>query len=151
MAYRFPGHVSKTGKHRKSPWPKGYCPIPMEKRFQKGVVQQPNGRPTQSDTIKSILDKLGGQEAAPKIIEEMKKTFPNLKNPMTMREAILAKAYCIALEKNGWAYEFIAERTEGKVDQTVRVGDANKPRTPLTDEELAQIGKSLECQSQPKL
>jgi hypothetical protein len=136
---------------KKSPWPKGVCPIPMNKRFQKGDPRiNRKGPPTKIEKIQMVLNRLGGYIAPAEVQKQMSVLFPHVKN-MTMHEAIIARAYMDALRKGDhYARDFIAERMEGKIAQVVKLGEVEKERTPLTDAECAAAAKALKISPSDK-
>ena len=142
--------VQRVNK-RKSPWPKGYCPIPPEKRFQKGDPRiNTKGPPTHIERIQTILNRLGGYIAPADVQKKMSVLFPKVRN-MTMHEAFIARAYVDAVTKGDhFARDFIGERTEGKIAQVVKLGEVEKERTPLTDAECAAAAKALKISPSEK-
>jgi hypothetical protein len=134
-------------KQRKSHWPKGYCPIPPEKRIQKGEHRNPNAgnAPRQYQTINSLLRKLGTEICPEEQIKEIRKIFPDFqpREGMTIQEATIARVWLEAARGMSWAQEFTAERTEGKVPNTLYAGNAPKQQSVLTDKQKAELVKQL--------
>ena len=77
-----------------------------------GQVLNPKGRPPKVKCIPDILEKLG------KEVSE--------KNGKTNLENLMRSVYLHAMRGHGWALQFIAERTEGKVTDKLQVDD-NRP------------------------
>ena len=117
--------MSKEDLRPNKDWVKG-CPSP-----------NPNGRPPKPKCISDILSKLGEQETPENILEQMKEMFPDIEN-MNIQEAALARTYICALNGESWALQFIADRTEGKVTEKIKMiydEDIEK----MTNEELAKF------------
>jgi hypothetical protein len=88
-------------------------------RWKKGRSGNPRGRPPKARCIASILDRLGAERLPKDLLGELGKPAPRV--TPTMLEAVLRKVYIAALAGEGWAVEFIAERTEGKVKDTLKL------------------------------
>jgi hypothetical protein len=88
-------------------------------RWKKGRSGNPKGRPPKARCIASILDRLGAQRLPPELRDRIGCTTPRI-SP-TMLDAVLRRVYLAALDGEGWAVQFIAERTEGKVKDTLKL------------------------------
>ena len=99
------------------------CPHP----FQKGVVQNPLGRPTLAKAIPDILRRIGDEPAPERIIASLRALNPNLKfEGMNNREAMLQRVYLDAELGQKDARDFVAERTEGKIRDYIDITTKDK-------------------------
>jgi len=130
---------------------KGTCPIPPEKRFQKGVSGNPGGRPKGVVSISSLLVRLQKQVVPAEAILGLREVFPDFEivEGMSVQEAIMSRVCLEAIRGDANAREFIAERTEGRVPATFHMGGLIKPKTPLTDGMRAEMAEKLGIQIVP--
>lgn len=97
------------------------------KPFKKGQSGNPNGRPPKGHAIADILDEIGKQCAPQDLAEKLRKVFPTA-GTITMRHAMLYRAYLDAIKGDKHAIQFIAERTEGKPKQPIEFPNINSLR-----------------------
>ncbi len=101
---------------------------PAGKKFKPGQSGNPKGRPPSVRYIPDILKKIGRETITQeKLLTQIRDYFPEVKE-VTFQEAVLRMAYLYAIQGKAWAIEFIAERTEGKVPQTISVLDDQEDR-----------------------
>lgn len=104
-----------------------------------------HGRPPKVKCIADILRRIGREKLSPEVRAALY-AGDTLPTSATFIEAVCRQTMLAALQGQAWAVEFIAERTEGRVTQTVDL-TARQGRTydDLTDEELnteiERIGK----------
>lgn len=142
--------ISETLKlnHVKKPrgrWPKGYCPIPPEKRAQPGNNLNPTGYPKGHKNIATTLRKIDALPAPIQVMEQLREYFPGLEQ-ITIAEAELLKVKLKGMLGDSWAVDFSADRLEGKVPIGVRNVIEDKPKIPLTDEQCKIAAKALGLQ-----
>jgi len=95
----------------------GYKVVP---RWKKGESGNPNGRPKKALCIPDILRSLGEQPVTPVMLARLRAKWGPDMVPKNNREAVLMVAYAMAHEGDPTARQFIAERTEGKVDEAMK-------------------------------
>ncbi len=71
------------------------------------------GRPKKAFCIPDILNKIGDENVPDVYLKVIQKLYPDIKN-ITHREALQRLAYHYAFKGQSWAFNYIAERTEGK-------------------------------------
>jgi hypothetical protein len=89
-----------------------------------GETHNPNGRPVGSTSIKTKLKRLLASYRPPKdVYNEMKKKYPQIAKyeDCTIDDAIWVRVLDQAQRGNESAREFVADRTEGKVKETLRI------------------------------
>jgi hypothetical protein len=104
--------------------------------FKKGQSGNPRGCPPREKQIPEILRRIGRRHVCDFRIlpQRLQKAFGLLGNDITMLEAVCVVSYLCALKGEPWAVDFIAERTEGKVTQSVELNYKDK-----TDEDIIGI------------
>jgi len=90
------------------------------KPAKKGEVRNPKGRPKKDKCIPDILRMVGEEELPEKLLEQVKKFYPD-KKKMSHIEAIQRLVYIHAIKGEGWAFNYIADRTEGKPKQSIDI------------------------------
>lgn len=103
------------------------------KPFEKGHAPLPGGgRRVGSTSIKSKLKKLLANYRPPKdVYNELKKKYPQIAKyeDCTIDDAIWARVLDQAQRGNENARDFVADRTEGKVKDTLRLEEENNVTT----------------------
>ena len=89
-------------------------------KWKPGQSGNLKGRPPKVRHIPSILMKIGAENLPFKAIPELQKFWPDA-DKFTMLEAVLRMTYLQALNGTGWALEFIAVQTEGKVPDRIEL------------------------------
>ena len=87
-------------------------------KFTKGHDPRRNlkGRGRGKVSISDLLHRLGAE----RLPKELRANGPEqIRTSKTMLEAVMRTTYLYALEGESWAVQFIAERTEGKVKDTL--------------------------------
>ncbi len=117
------------------------------KGFKSGVSGNPKGRPRKIYHIPDLLIRIGKEKISqPELLEQVKQQFPEIKE-ITYQEAVLRMVYLYAIQGKGWAVEYIAERTEGKVPQLINVIDDQEDRDKfreLTSEDLYNLANAVD-------
>lgn len=103
-------------------------------QWKQGQSGNPAGRPKGVKTMADILRRIGKVVAPESTRLRLSKLFGKEMPKLTMQEAVLWRVYEAALRGYPWAVKFIAERTEGKVKETI---DENVTIVP-TAEEMAR-------------
>jgi len=86
------------------------------KRWKPGESGNPKGRTPNVKTIPEILRKIGEEQGTNVALEE---------GGLTKLEVVMSQVYKFAKEGKPWAVQFMAERTEGKVTDTLKIiGDS---------------------------
>ena len=129
-------------KKSRGKWPKGYCPIPPEKRAQKGQVRNPFGKPKGTRNVCTILRDIDELMAPPETLRAIKKFFPQIVS-CSVQEAELLMVKIKCLTADPWAVEFSTDRVEGKVPQVVTQDTSSQIRKKLTDEQCKIAAKAL--------
>ena len=114
--------------------------------IKKGEVRNPGGRPKKALCIPDILNKIGEEKVPDVYLKVIQKLYPGIKN-ITHREALQRLAYHYAFKGQSWAFNYIAERTEGKPIEKP-LGDTDTPD--LTEIANAIRESDTECQSASK-
>ena len=91
------------------------------KPFKKGQSGNPKGRPKKEKCIPDILRNIGAETLPPALKEQMRKIYPDIKREMTHLEAAQRLIYYYAFKGESWAFQYIADRTEGKPKQSVDI------------------------------
>lgn len=90
------------------------------KPFQKGYDPRRSmkGRPPKAVYIPDILQAIGNEN----LPDELRGKLPaDIQKSSTMLDALMRCVYRRAFAGEGWAVQFVAERTEGKVKDVMRV------------------------------
>jgi hypothetical protein len=116
--------------------------------FLPGYTANPNGRPKKENTFSDIARALLSSKSI-----DITYTFPKDGEIVTSKMQITSDntfnhALAVALIKEGMggnvqAIKELVDRTEGKVSDSMRIGSLDKPETPLTDEQKADIAHKL--------
>jgi hypothetical protein len=127
----------KTRKqHWKSPETKAKQRAALARgQAKKGEIRNPYGRPS-GQSISEALRSIGKMECT---IPAIRKKFGE---GLTYHQVIAMQAEHAAATNDRYARDFIADRTEGRVPQTI-ITDPEK-KDPLTDEEKAHLLDLLE-------
>lgn len=84
--------------------------------------KNPTGRPSGVKNIPDLLRWAGGLNAPEKLVASMRQTFGiNADAPLTVDQACILRSRFEAMKGNIQHLQFWAERTEGKVKDTLRV------------------------------
>ena len=89
-------------------------------RFKKGEVNS-HGRPPTVKCIPDILRSIGDRVVDPFLLTQLHGQYGPNHNPKTMREAMLMAASVDAAKGDAVARAFVAERTEGKVTDQIKL------------------------------
>lgn len=96
--------------------------------WQKGVSGNPKGRPPNKKLIPDILREIGDQPAPPDIIDKLQERLPSVNfQGINNLQALMYRIYFDAEDGDNHARELIAERTEGKVSQSIDIGGQIDP------------------------
>jgi hypothetical protein len=91
-------------------------------QWPKGTSGNPRGPRKQVSTIPVMLRTIGATAMPPsQLVEKLRLYFGTLPPNMTWREGMLRACYVKALAGEQWAVNFIADRTEGKVADRLRL------------------------------
>ena len=88
-------------------------------KWKPGQSGNKEGRPPAAKCIPDLLRKFGALKCPDDFTKRFERLFPEVKD-LTLSDAVILKVYEQALEGEAWAINFIAERTEGKVAQTLQ-------------------------------
>lgn len=122
------------------------------KGFQKGWKGGP-GRPKKEICIPDILRHLGDQPVPEFQLARLRAKYGPQHNPKNQREAILLAATIEAYNGDAVAREWIANRTEGKVTESVKmeVVDVTPENVDLSStKDLVRVAMSLVVAERPK-
>jgi hypothetical protein len=109
---------------------------------KKGEVRNPNGRPPKVKSIPDILQKVGKEKIeSHRLLSHIANYFPGIAKDLTFQEAVLRLVYAYAIEGAPWAVQYIAERTEGKVPQTLTVIDDIEEREKFRELSIETLEK----------
>jgi len=92
--------------------------------WKPGQSGNPKGRPKNTLLIPDLLRKIGDEPIPPAYAKLLKQIYPDI-GVMTHREALQRLAYHYAFKGQSWAFNYIAERTEGKPKENVESSDVN--------------------------
>ena len=96
--------------------------------YQPGVSGNPAGRPKGTLQIPAMLKKIGKELAPAHVLETVGKVYKIGKDEkLTMFECFIRLAYMEAIAGNSKAWDFVSERTEGKVPQSMVIEIVRKP------------------------
>lgn len=99
------------------------------------------GRPRKARCIPDLLRWAGRLPCPDALAERLYRMFPGLRHGLTLEQTAALAVYAKACEGDVRAAEYIAERTEGKVPQSVDLADMTPFRRraveTLSDEELS--------------
>ena len=137
----------KPKKPRRSPWRKGECPIPPEKRFQKtkNGIKDPKictEHKTNMQKAEAILNELEREEPPVELFDDVRLFFPHVKD-WDNKKVMFARAVMNGVAGDLDFLTFCTEHTDGRVAQVIKLGGVEKERTPLTDAECAAAAKAL--------
>lgn len=86
--------------------------------------------PKATKRIPDLLRRFGQWECPEALIDKMTAVFPQAKRQkLDVFGAVMLRVYVEALQGEPWAVQFIAERTEGKVKDTLAVEGMDAERT----------------------
>lgn len=85
--------------------------------IKKGEVRNPNGRPKKKLCIPDLLNKVGSEKCPDQYLKLINKIYPDIKE-ISHKEALQRLAYYYAFKGQSWAFNYIADRTEGKVKES---------------------------------
>ncbi|MDA1044347.1 MAG: hypothetical protein O3C57_03885 [Verrucomicrobia bacterium] len=116
-------------------------PIPP-KPFKKGYDPRRNmaGRPKNGASIPETLRAIGAQEL-PADWKTVLQAHGIDATGMTKLQAVMHVVFIQAIQGESWALHFLAERTEGKVADTINLRSADDPVEELSDDELHRIAR----------
>jgi len=92
-------------------------------QWKPGESGNPKGRPKGSRSISDYLRRFGELDTPEQLREKMRAMFPQVArkgDKFTMEEALWLSAYVHAIKGESWAFNFIADRTEGKAVQPTK-------------------------------
>lgn len=119
-------------------------------RWVKGVSGNPKGRPPAGESIAEGIRQIGDRPPTPFLLAKVRQLYGPDHNPATLREGWLMAAAADAFCGDESARNFIADRTEGRAAQPVRMsGDLNVTndvqKLPLDKllERLAELGITI--------
>jgi hypothetical protein len=85
------------------------------------------GRPKGSMSIPDMLRRIGEESVPVELQLKVKRLFDEVEtDKMTLMEAVMRTTMMYAIQGKPWAVQFIADRTEGKPQQTINV-ESHKP------------------------
>lgn len=94
------------------------------RKWKPGQSGNPAGKPKGTPNIADMLKRFGEFQTPEVLIAKVRAMFPNDirgTKPLTLSEALWLSAYMRGIEGEGWAFQLIADRTEGKVTQPIAV------------------------------
>ncbi len=105
--------------------------------FQPGDTRiNRHGRPPKVKCIADILRRIGREKLSPEVRASLR-DGDTLPTSATFIEAVCRNTMLAALRGESWAVEFIAERTEGRVTQSVNLtARTGRNYEDMTDDEL---------------
>jgi len=75
------------------------------------------GRPKKKLCIPDLLNKVGSEKCPDQYLKLINKIYPDIKE-ISHKEALQRLAYYYAFKGQSWAFNYIADRTEGKVKES---------------------------------
>ena len=113
-------------------------------KWRPGQSGNPNGRP-KSKTISEMLLAIGTEEIQSDLFlsQDIKNKFKKAGSDATKINAVLRMVYMHALKGQSWAVNFIADRTEGKAPETIKITDDRVVIDIEDDDESDE--ENLEC------
>lgn len=102
--------------------------------------RKPPGRPKKELYIPDILARIGAE----RLPAELKGTLPEwVAKSADKLEALMRATYLLALSGEAWAVQFVAERTEGKVKDTLHLEGGEARRLLVTELVSGEPGQSI--------
>jgi hypothetical protein len=113
-----------------------------ERAWKPGMSGNPKGKPPKEFSICTQLQQIGGRQLTPAMVRMLEKEFPGEAfDGMNYMQAMMMRVFRKAIDGDNGALEFYADRTEGRVTNSIKIEAPE--RTQLSDEEKALIADRL--------